>query len=274
MKKLTPFPWYGGKYYLLEKLYSEFPKTCDHFVDCFGGSGIVSLNTRFVIRTYNDLNSQVVNFFRILRDESEELIRRINLTPYSQEEFKLAMTDPFPEDLVERARRFYVLMFQGFNSISQSGRMTWGFAKTGESKRTDTWVRRPEHLRQIVELLKNIQLENDEATTIIKRYDSPTTFFYCDPPYIHAKRRGTDKYEFEMSDDDHQRLAETLNSIKGKAMVSGYHSELYSELFKGWRTVEFELVNTVSMGSGNRNPDKKTEVIWTNYEKEENNLLL
>lgn len=99
----------------------------------------------------------------------------------------------------------------------------------------DDW-RRINHLHQIVERLQMVQIENDDALTIIKRYDTPDTLFYVDPPYIFSTRSASWRaaYKYELTDDQHHELAHVLNRIKGMVILSGYHSSIYEQLYEGW----------------------------------------
>ena len=87
-----------------------------------------------------------------------------------------------------------------------------------------------------------VQIEHDDFRKIIERYDTPETFFYLDPPYVHSTRK-QGEYRYEMTDEDHCQLVDMLLSIKGKAMLSGYQNEIYKKLEKyGWKRLDFETV--------------------------------
>ncbi|XQQ06065.1 MAG: DNA adenine methylase [Leptolyngbya sp. IPPAS B-1204] len=107
MGKVIAFGWYGGKFNHLNWLLPLLPDVT-HYCEPFGGSAAVLLNRKPApVETYNDLDGEVVNFFRVLRDSQEELIRAIGLTPFAREELRIAAEEPI-EGLteLERARRF------------------------------------------------------------------------------------------------------------------------------------------------------------------------
>ena len=277
-KPLVAFPWYGGKYYLRDRLYKHFPRDCKHYAEVFGGSAVLLLNLDppFPIETYNDINSNVVNFFRVLREHTDELIFALELTPYSIEEYKSATPDH--PDPIERARRFYICVRQGWNGIADN-KATWRFNKVKSGGHTSLqWLNSFNKLWTVAKRLQFAQIENQDAIRFIDKYDTPQTFFYCDPPYVHDSRVAPEAYEYEMTNEQHIALGNRLNNIEGKAMVSGFHSKLYDELFAGWECKEFKTTKYSARRSrvdGEiQTRDQNTEVIWTNYPLEQKGRLL
>jgi DNA adenine methylase len=115
---------------------------------------------------------------------------------------------------------------------------------------------------KITDRLQKVEILNKDQIDVIKEFDSPQTFFYCDPPYVHATRSVKKAYDFEMNDEQHVILAETLNKIKGKVIISGYDCKLYQEYFKGWRCVCKSVKNNAGQGKVKSN---RIEVLWLNY---------
>jgi len=187
MGKLIAFGWYGGKFSHLGWLLPLLPKT-RHFCEPFAGSAAVLLNREpSPVETYNDIDGEVVNFFRVLRDQKETLIEAIGLTPFAREEFELAISQPTPDltDL-ERARRFFIRARQvrtGLAQTASSGR--WAncllTSRAGMAGAVSRWLGSVEDLSEIVQRLLRVQIENSLAIDIIKRYDSEETLFYCLP---------------------------------------------------------------------------------------------
>jgi DNA adenine methylase len=264
-QRVIAFGWYGGKYSHLDWLLPLLPAS-HHYCEPFGGSAAVLLNRDpSPVETYNDIDSEVVNFFAVLREQREALIEAIGLTPFSREELRLACTEPLkPLSTLERARRFYVRARQvrtGLAQTASEGR--WancvGTSRAGMAGAVSRWLGSVEGLAPIVTRLLRVQIENRPALDVIRAYDSPDTLFYCDPPYPHESRGDTKAYRYEMSDEAHAALAETLHSIKGKAAISGYHSKLMDHLYKDWRSIEArtKLIHSVKQ--------PRTEVLWVNY---------
>lgn len=275
--KIIAFNYFGGKFTWLEHLYEHFPSDFTHLVDLFAGSLCVSLNYRGrVIRTANEINGEVTNYFCQLRDHEEELVRALRLTPCSELEYNLCwMRDDAPSDL-ERARRFYVRVRQSFFGLGvQRENKGWHMAKQhvnaqgGET--CSRWFNGVEKLHAVAqEIRRNFQITNLDFAVCIDKLDFPGAFFYCDPPYPvesrGSKHKGGD-YRFDFTDDEHRRLAERLHRIAGQAMVSGYDCPLMRELYGNWRMVRFpvkrnNIRSTIVNGSG----VLMQECVWMNYE--------
>lgn len=237
--------YHGGKWRLA-------PWIVDHisnhhtYVEPYGGGGSVLLRKpRSYAEIYNDLDGDVVNLFRVARDRGEELRRLLELTPFSREEFE-ASYESSPDPL-ERARRMVVRSHQGFGSAAASGERT-GFrsssTRTGTSPAVD-WRNYPDALVAIIDRLQGVVVENRDALEVMAYHDRPETLHYVDPPYVHSTRslkvRHNDhrkSYRHELTDDQHQHLAQFLLGLRGKVLLSGYRCPLYDELFAGWHRVE------------------------------------
>jgi DNA adenine methylase len=266
MSKAIAFGWYGGKFNHLNWLLPLLPKAT-HYCEPFAGSGAVLLNREpSPVETYNDIDGEVVNFFRVLRDRQEELIRSIGLTPFAREELRIAAEEP-TDDLseLERARRFFVCARQvrtGLAQTASAGR--WAHCKltsrAGMAGAVSRWLGSVEGLSEIVQRLLRVQIENAPAIEVIQRYDSEETLFYCDPPYPHASRGDCHAYGYEMTDNDHRKLAEVLINAKGKVALSGYHCELLDKLYKDWNYIESTPKQCLSV------KQTRIEVLWTNYD--------
>ena len=261
--RLVPFPYYGGKHYHVKWLLPLLPE-CQHYVEPFCGAAHVALNRQpSTVETINDLNGDLINFFKQLRDNAEQLISKLELTLYSRNELLLAR-EPCDDDL-ERARRFLVRVNQGFSgNLKTTG---WGYiVATPRSKCIKQWLNRIPKLPAIVERLKHIQIESKPALEIIKRYDSNGTLFYCDPPYLQSSRVTKNDYDtYEMSDDDHITLARALRACKGKVAISGYRCDLYDDLYMGWFRYDKETVSYTTTARAKTKP-KRIESLWCNYE--------
>jgi len=265
--KVIPFGWYGGKYSHLDWLLPLLPK-CHHYCEPFAGSGAVLLNRRpSPVETYNDLDGEVVNFFRVLRGEGEKLVKSIGLTLFSREEFAIACKlDPKIEPF-ERARRFYVRARQVRTGLAQTATLgRWANCKNtsraGMSGVISRWLGGVEDLAIIAERLLRVQIENRPAIQVIHLYDSPGTLFYCDPPYIHDTRGDSKAYGYEMTDDQHAELAKTLNNVQGMVAISNYPCQLMDGLYPAprWnKVVTVERTNHATKG-------KRIEALWTNFD--------
>ncbi len=220
------------------------PRDATHFCDVYGGSAAVILNLEpYPVETYNDIDSELVNFFETLRGQEQELIKAISLTPFSRAELARACESATGLTALERARRFYIRARQtrtGLAQKSSGGR--WAHcvltSRAGMAGAVSRWLGSVEGLAEITQRLQRIQIENSPAIEVIRRYDTDRTVFYLDPPYVHATRGDSMAYGYEMTDEQHEVLASVLRNIRGRAIISGYRNDLYDRLFADWRRVD------------------------------------
>jgi DNA adenine methylase len=275
-RRLIVFGWYGGKFSHLDWLLPLLTP-CHHYCEPFAGSAAVLLNRDPTsVETYNDIDGDVVNFFRVLRDRRDDLVAAIGLTPFSREEFHKAIyasTHGIGE--VERARRFYVRARQTRTGLAQTASLgRWANCKNtsraGMSGVVSRWLGGVDALPAIAARLMRVQIENRPATDVIRLYDSKDTLFYCDPPYLHATRGDSKAYGFEMDEEQHQLFATAVNRCVGKVAVSGYDHPLMDKLFPQPKWLKHHGPNkTIHSTKGTRR-----EMLWTNYNSVEKDTLL
>lgn len=274
-KKLLPFRWYGGKYSHLDFILPHLPQT-HQYIEPFGGSAAVLINREpSPVETYNDIDGDVVNFFKVLRENRDELLEKIALTPFSREELANAVEKQHNDDLsdIEQARLFFVRAGQTRSGLAQEatpGR--WAYCKSTSRRNmsgaVSRWHGRLEQLYNVADRLRRVQIENKPAIEVVERHDDEEALFYCDPPYPHDVRGDTNSYGHEMTDEDHRELAEVLRNCDGKVAVSGYKCDLYTELFEdhGWRRIDADekTMHTTK--------DTRQESLWVNYEPVERDV--
>ena len=267
LRKMIAFGWYGGKFSHLDWLLPLLP-ACRHYCEPFGGSAAVLINRHpSPVETYNDADGEVVNFFRVLREKKDELLYQIGMTPFSREEFLAAIkANGNGQHLsdIEKARRFFVRARQVRTGLAQTASIgRWAnclnTSRAGMAGAVSRWLGSVAGLEFIAARFLRVQIENDFAINVIKRYDSPETLFYCDPPYPHESRGDARAYSYEMSDEDHRELSRVLHGAKGKIAVSGYGCELMYELYKDWRIHRAKPKKAMSIKK------ERQEVLWTNY---------
>jgi DNA adenine methylase len=264
--KMIAFGYYGGKFSHLDFLLPLLPTAFTHFCEPFGGSAAVLINRPpALLETYNDLDSEVVNFFECLRDHADEIIRAISLTPFSREELVKACASEAGLSKIERARRFFTRARQtrtGLAQTSSEGR--WAHcvltSRASMAGAVSRWLGSIDGLPQIVQRLQRVQIENAPAIEVIHRYDSPETLFYCDPPYPHEARGDNKAYGFEMTDREHEELAECLHAAEGAVAVSGYRCPLMERLYGDWMRVD------ANSRLCNSSKGERTESVWVNYD--------
>lgn len=256
--------YHGGKWKLAPWVMDFFPPHTV-YVEPYGGAASVLLQkNRSHGEVYNDLESEVVNVFRVLRDpeQAQQLQRMVELTPFAREEFEGAYG--IQETDVDRAHAMICRAFMGFGSASVTRTHKTGFrsnaTRSGTTPATD-WRNWPEQIEHFTRRLQGVVIENRPALDVILQHDSPQTLHYVDPPYPWSTRtsmRGrTHCYRHEMADADHEALAGLLHHVEGMVVISGYPCDLYDQhLYVGWARYERK-----HFADGAR---ERTEVLWLN----------
>jgi len=257
--------YHGAKFRLAPWVLQHFPPhTC--YVESFGGAaGVLMQKPRSYAEVYNDLDGDVVNLFRVFQDPATRtaLVERLVLTPYSRAEFELSWEPA--NDPIERARRTVIRAQMGFGSAGATKGVT-GFridTKRQYGTAQSLWAEYPDSLAAAGQRLAGVLIENRPGIEIITAHDSATTLHYVDPPYVHDTRyKGASTgryYRHEMDDKEHRKLLGVLLELEGMVVLSGYPSELYSELLADWR-----CYSTSARISAGRGTASRTECIWLN----------
>lgn len=228
-----PVRWVGSKWKLAEWIIGQFPPHATYCEPFAGSAAIFFRKHPSQVEIINDLNGDVVNFFRVLRAQPDELLRLIRYTPVSRTEYEESFVPT--DDPLEAARRFYVATRQSYGG-SQHYKTGWRYQVHPRDWGTNIareW-QRMEGLQKAAARLSNAQIECDDALAVIGRYDNPETLFYVDPPYPLDTRSNKRRYALEMTEDEHRSLAERLNAVQGMVILSSYRSNLYDALYAGW----------------------------------------
>lgn len=254
--------YHGGKFRLAPWIIEQMPEhVC--YVEPFGGAaGVLLQKPRSYSEVYNDLDGNVVNLFRVLRDP--ELNQRLQdaccLTPYSRDEFCHAQepaTDP-----IERARRMVVLACMGFGTAAAAGGQS-GFRSDSKRKYATAahlWERYPANLAAVCQRLQGVIIENKDALAVMRAHDAETTLHYIDPPYLPETRVQRNRYyAHEMTPTGHEQLLAVADTLQEMVMISGYDSELYSDMLASWKKV-----TRTSRISAGRGTSVRTECLWLN----------
>lgn len=252
--------WAGAKWKHVKKIIDIIP---EHkvYIEPFFGSGAVFFNKCECNNSIlNDLDSNVVNLFRVIRHNAEELALAIELTPYSREEYLSCYDDNEYDSDIEKARKFLVRSNMA-RGVTQYYRPGWRFAGLKESlnkkaRITREWNRLPESILEASQKLKDAEIENIDAIKLIKKYNHSDCLIYIDPPYLLSSKHHK-YYNFEMSDAEHIELLETIREHQAKIIISGYDNDLYDKYLDGWEKISFKAVT--------EGATKKTECLWVNY---------
>jgi len=204
------------------------------YVEPFGGAASVLLRkARSHSEVYNDLDGEVVNLFRVVRENGEELVRSLELTSFSREEFVESYCKS--NDPLEQARRTVIRSFMGFGSNSHERNTGFRcYARHSGTSPAGDWRNYPDALRLIIDRLRGVVIENRDAIEIMQAHDGEDTVHYVDPPYMTSTRDKGKDYRHELTDSDHETLAEVLLNLKGMVVLSGYKNNLYEDFFCDW----------------------------------------
>lgn len=262
MKAIIRYP--GSKWGIASWIISHFPEGYEKMVylEPFCGSGAVFFNKApGAVETINDLDSDVVNLFQMLREQPEELKRVLSLTPYSREEYDRSFEAC--EDPLEEARRYMVRTTQAIGA-KMDGKCGWRNHKQmkigGTACKwggiTDTIDLAAQRLRGSTTNL--VQIEHMDAFRLIERYNSPDVLMYLDPPYVRSTRKSGKLYRYEMDDEQQMQLLKLITESKAKIIISGYDSDLYSTALQGWyKDSVYSQTTSTALAQ---------EVIWQNFE--------
>lgn len=222
----APFVWPGSKKAHLDKILPLIPYT-SRFVDAFGGSGIVLLNTPFhILDVYNDLNGNVVNFFRVIREKEtlDEFVHKMELHAHSREQFdEYVINRHTLPDPVDRAVAWYYTIETSFSRLGRHyGRNMQASAETRR-----VYERLP-GLEQIHLRIRNCYIECKNAFDIIREFDHPETVFYLDPPYTGTQHGTYSGPQF--SEEDHKALLALIGEVQGTVILSGEPCDYYDDM--------------------------------------------
>jgi DNA adenine methylase len=258
--------YHGGKWKLSEKIIPFFPNHRVYIEPYGGGASILLRKPRSYAEVYNDLDGEIVNLFRVVRDRGDELRALLELTPFSRDEYRSS----FPEiaDELEQARRTVIRSHMGFGSNALARGVVSGFRSNSNRSGTTPardWRNLPDRIPEIIDRMRGVVIENRDALEVMVRHDREDTLHYCDPPYVHDTRSGLVRpgsgsavgYSYEMTDEQHRVFAAAVKGLQGMVIVSGYGGSLYdTELFTTWTRYEIP-----ALADGAR---ERVEVLWMN----------
>jgi DNA adenine methylase len=243
----------GSKWTLAKWIISLMPPHQTYCEPFFGSGAVLFSKERSKLETINDIDEEIVNLFRIIRERPDELAHAIRWTPHAREEY-YGSYHPTTDDL-ERARRLVVRLWQGRGGKT-SHRTGWrSMIECNGPMPGKEWLRFPEKIQVAAERLQGVQIECQPATQLLQRYAKPNVLIYADPPYMHSTRTTT-SYRHEMTDQDHVEMLDLLDNHPGGVLLSGYDNDLYNKRLAHWHK-ESKAVKAEGGAS-------RVEVLWIN----------
>ena len=240
--------YYGGKQKLANKIIPLIPRHTVYVEPFAGGAAILFkkpwpdvVNKSLYRECINDKDGHLVNFYKMLRDHGPELVEKIQLTLYSREEYHDSLREGLNcDDPIERARRYYANIQMSFSNKLNAG---WG-TNIFSYNPAATWASKISSLPKYLERMASVSIESDDAVGVIQRWDSPQTFFYCDPPYPGANQGHYGGYTME----NFSTLVDALDNCTGSFLLSCYDVPSVT-IPDNWEKFEFEA-HCSSSGSG------------------------
>ena len=255
MNALLNYP--GAKWGMAKEIVALMPPHRSYLEPFFGSGAVLFNKPPSAIETVNDIDGDIVNFFKFLREQPEELASAISLTPYARDVFNDAHENRGADPL-DRAYRFAIRskMGHGFKTYEKTGFKIDVAGRQG-AYAARYWAEMPAQVIELAARLKSVQIENRPALEVIRRFNYDNVLIYADPPYLLSTRGGK-QYRHEMTEQDHVELCAALLQHKGPVILSGYPSDLYDHELKQW--------HRITRKSYNQNSDPRTEVLWCNFD--------
>lgn len=248
-----PIAYVGGKNRLANRIIQIFPKHTTYVEPFAGGAQVFFHKEPSPVEVLNDLDGEVVNFFRVCQWHHEELIRYLRYCLVSRKLHELFKAQN-PQHLtdVQRAGRFLYLQKTSFGGLVV--RQKYHYAVVGNANHNPAKI--PELIERTHERLQRVQVENLPYDEILKRYDRPSTLFYADPPYWGRKL-----YKFNFSEDDFVALRDRLAAIRGKFVLSLNDIPPVRQTFHQFRLTKVQIAYTAQ-----RHPNRRYgELLITNF---------
>ena len=251
---IGPLAYIGGKNRLAKQVISILPEHVAYVEPFAGGAQVFFHKAPSNVEVLNDLDFDVVNFFRVCQWHYEELVRYLRFCLASRKLHELHVkTDPSTLTDIQRAGRFFYLQKNSFGGLILKQKFHYGVIQNPNYN----LERIPQIIEQAHRRLARVQVESLPYEQVLERYDRPTTVFYLDPPYWRRKL-----YKFNFTDQDFADLDRRLRGVKGKFILSLDDHPEVRKIFSQWHISRVELAYTAQTKTGNR----YGEVIITNFQ--------
>jgi len=275
IRHYSPLTWYGGKFYMADKIVALMPRHECYVEPFFGAGHVFFKKPKAKIEIVNDIDLNIYSFFKVLGDEDlfNEFIKKVYLLYAHRKIFEeqleqLEILKDKSTGIVDRAVAFFYR-----NHLAFGGKVEDSFYSSSfEKDKAGAFNSAKQRLFFAHDRLRNVFVECKDWKEVIKQYDSDITLNYCDPPYVNDTRKSKDDYENEMTNEQHEELVDTLLSLKSKVILSGYANPIYEKLeHQGWRRIDIETYCWVNYLRPIK--EKRIESLWLNYELSQTKLF-
>ncbi len=257
IRQVLKYP--GSKWNLAKQLIKLIPEHHTYCEPYAGSMALLFTKAPSPIEVVNDLDSDVVNLFRCIQQDSEQLARLVMTTPYSRQIYDSQFeSNTEYMSRYQQAAGFLIRCWQGYGFRTTGNKVGWKNDVQGRERAYALWdwYRLPSWIIEVAERLRMVQIEHRPALEVIQRFNYQNVFMYLDPPYLLGTRTAK-QYTYEMTDEDHEKLLQVITRSKARIMISGYASEMYDDYLKEWIRMEFR--GTAEYAG------YRTEVVWINY---------
>jgi DNA adenine methylase len=283
MTVTPPLKWHGGKHYLAKHVVGMMTPHLHYVEPYFGGGQVLFLRDPADQRLWwpgptsdkrkvdgvselvNDLDGDLMNFYRVLKDPGlfARMQHLLDLTLASETEWESAQEllrgggDP-----VQRAAALFTSVRLSRQALQKDFvNPVRTRLRGGRQDHVNGWRNAIAGLEEVHDRLCDVLVLCRPALDVIRKEDTPATLFYLDPPYVPETRAAPKAYAHEMSRDDHAEMLGVIRGVRGAVLLSGYRNDLYDSALSGWRREDFDLPNNAAGGSGKR---RMTECVWSN----------
>jgi len=265
----SPFKWVGGKSRLRKPIIDLLPThTC--YVEPFAGAAWVLFGKPpSDVEILNDLDQELITFFRVVKEKPDELIRSFEWELVSRAEFaRLAELEPDSLTAIQRAHRFYYLIMAGWGGELNYPRFATSITDGGHGNRMIGALKTlRQRITPVYERLRTVIIENLDWRACIDRYDREGTVMYIDPPYPD----NACNYAHNMRDwESHRELAERLSRTSCQWILSSYDMPGIRELFESHFIVSVQSASGMAVKKYDNSRVLNKEVLITNFEPPRN----
>lgn len=259
MKPLISY--YGGKQRLASKIVPLIPKHTVYVEPFAGGCAVLFAkpypdvgNNDHYREVINDTDELLINLYRQFQDNYDALKHKLDYTLYSKSEHRKATSickAPDGQSALDKAWAYYVNIQMGYSNKLSSG---WKRSINAGNNEPFVFHNKVKRFNALSDRVKKVHIESIDALDCIKKWDSPQTFFYCDPPYPGAAQGHYSGYTM----DDFKSLTNTMEDIKGSFLLSNY---AVCDMPEDWQRFDIKAYSSARLGS-NKQSGARTECLW------------